>query len=131
MRQFRLIEILTSEKQIEKQGNHFTCQKTKAKSSLHSPQNRNACLEKTNDFSEQQTFQTSSKNKSHLNKTEKKNLSALKNSSELIIKEVNKGGCVVLMNKPHEKNKNYQQLNEVINYQKPNQKSYTLVSVKN
>ena len=71
----------------------------KAKSSFHPPQNRNACLDKTPDFLQQQTFQTSCNNKSNLTKAEWKDLLALKNNSELTIKEANKG-CVVLMSKP-------------------------------
>ena len=69
-----------------------------AKSSLHPPRNRNACLDKTIDFLQQQTFQTSCNNKSNLTKTEWKDLLALKNNSGLIIKE-----AMVLMNKPHYK----------------------------
>ena len=69
----------------------------KAKSSSHPPQNRNVCLDKTIDFLQQQTFQTSCNNKSNLTKYEWKDLLVLNNNSELIINEVNKGGCVVLM----------------------------------
>ena len=50
-----------------------------------------------NNFLQQQTFQTSCNNKSNLTKYEWKDLLALNNNSELIINEVNKGGCVVLM----------------------------------
>ena len=57
----------------------------------------------TTDFLQQKTFQTSCNNKSNLTKTEWKDLLALKNNSELIIKEADKGGCVVLMNKPYYK----------------------------
>ena len=53
-----------------------------------------------NNFLQQQTFQTSCNNKSNLTKAEWKDLLALKNNSELIIKGADKEGCVVLMNKP-------------------------------
>ena len=51
-------------------------------------------------FLQQKTFQTSCNNKSNLTKAEWKKSSALKNNCELITKEVDNGGCVVLMNKP-------------------------------
>ena len=54
-------------------------------------------------FLQQKTFQTSCNNKSNLTKAEWKDLSALKNNCELVTKEADKGGCVVLMNKPHYK----------------------------
>ena len=57
-------------------------------------------LDKTIDFL-QQTFQSSCNNKSNLTKAEWKDLLALKNNSELIMKEANKGGCVILMGKPN------------------------------
>ena len=50
----------------------------KAKSSVHPPRNRNACLNKTIDFLQQQVFQTSSNNKSNLTKDEWQDLLTLK-----------------------------------------------------
>ena len=41
-----------------------------------------------------------------------------KNNSELIIKEADKGGCVVLMNKPHYIGMIFQHLNDANTYQK-------------
>ena len=107
------------EKEIE---NEVDISLVKAKSSFHPPRNRNACLDKTIDFLQQQTFQTSCNNKSNLTKTEWKDLLALKNNSELIIKEADKGGCVVLMNKSHYKRMIFQHLNDANTYQKTDQK---------
>ena len=88
----------SEEKEIE---NEVDVSLVKAKSSFYPPQNRNACLDKTTDFLQQQTFQTSCNTKLNLTKAEWKDLLALKNNSELITKEANKGSCVVLMNKSH------------------------------
>ena len=70
----------------------------KAKSSYHLPRNRSVCLGKTN---------FSCNNKSNLTKAEWKDFLALKNNSELIIKEADKVGSVILMNKPHYKKNNF------------------------
>ena len=84
----------------------------KAKSYFHASRNRKACLDKTIDFLLQQNFQTSCNNKSNLTKAEWKDLLALKNNSELIIKEADKGCCVVLINKSHNKRMIFQHLND-------------------
>ena len=100
-RKLRLIEMFSSEeKEIE---NEVDISLVKAKSSFHLPRNKNARLDKTIDFLQQQTIQTSCNNKTNLTKTEWKDLLALKNNSELIIKEADKGACMVLMNKRHYK----------------------------
>ena len=66
----------SEEKEIE---NEVDISLVTAKSYLHPPQNRNACLDKTIDFLQQQTFQTSCNNKSNLTtKAEWKDLLALK-----------------------------------------------------
>ena len=67
-RNLRLIEMFSSEeKEIE---NEVDISLVKAKSSFHPPRNRNTCLDKTIDFLQQQTFQTSCNNKSNLTKAE-------------------------------------------------------------
>ena len=108
----------SAEKEI---GNEVDISLVKAKSSFHPPRNRNACLDKTIDFLKQQTFQTSCNNKSNLTKAEWKDLLVLKNNSELIIKEGDKGGCVVYMNKSHYKRMIFQHLNDANTHQKTNQ----------
>ena len=66
----------SEEKEIE---NEVDISLVTAKSYFHPPQNRNACLDKTIDFLQQQTFQTSCNNKSNLTtKAEWKDLLALK-----------------------------------------------------
>ena len=108
----------SEEKEIENEGDTSLF---KGKSSFHPPRNRNACLDKS--FLQQKTFQTSCNNKSKLTKAEWKDLLALKNNSELIIKEANKGGYVVLMNKTHYKKKMiFEHLNDASTYQKTHQK---------
>ena len=99
----------SEEKEIE---NEVDIWLVKAKSSFHPPRNRNACLDTTIDFLQQQTFKTSCHNKSNLIKAEWKDLLALKNNSELIIKEADKGCCVVLINKSHNKRMIFQHLND-------------------
>ena len=90
--------------------------------SIHSPRNRNACLDKTINFLQQQTFQTFCNSRSNLIKAKWKDLLALKNNSKLIIKAADKGGCVVLMNKSHYKKMIFQHLNDADTYQKTDQK---------
>ena len=51
-----------------------------------------------------------------------KDLLALKNNSELIIKKANKEGCVVSMNKPHYQRTIFQHLNDPNTYQNTDQK---------
>ena len=94
----------SEEKEID---NKVDISLVKAKSSFHPTRNRNTCLYKTIDYLQQQTFQTSCCNKSNLTKAEWKDFLALKNSSELIIKEADKGVCVVLMNNPHYKKSDF------------------------
>ena len=105
-------------KKSEMRGRYFTCHR---KSSFHPPRNRGAWLGKTIEFLQQQTFQTSCNNKSNFTKAEWKDLLAIKNNSELIIKEADEGSCVVLMNKPHYKRMIFQHLNDANIYQ--NQKT--------
>ena len=99
----------SQEKKIE---NEVDISLVKAKSSIHPSWNRNACLDKAINFLRQHTFQTSCNNKSNLTKAEWKDLLALKNNSELIIKEADKGCCVVLINKSHNKRMIFQHLND-------------------
>ena len=67
-RKLRQIEMFSpEEKEIE---NEVDISLVKAKSSFHPPRNRNACLDKTIDILQQQTFQTSCNNKSNLTKVE-------------------------------------------------------------
>ena len=112
--------MLSSEEKINE--NKVDISLVKAKSSFDTPRNRNACLEKTIDFLQQQTFQTSCNNKSSLTKAEWKDLLALKSNSELISKQADKGVCVVLMNKPHYKRMIFQHLNDSNTYQKTDEK---------
>ena len=65
----------SEEKEIE---NKVNISLAKAKSSVHPTRNRNACLNKTIDFLQQQVFQTSSNNKSNLTKDEWQDLLTLK-----------------------------------------------------
>ena len=84
-RKLRLIEMFSSEeKEIE---NEVDISLVKVKSSFHPPRNRNVCLDKTTDFLQQQTFQTSCNTTLNLTKAEWKYLLALKYNSELIIKD--------------------------------------------
>ena len=99
----------SEEKEVE---NEVDVSLVKVKSSFHQPRNRNASLDKGIDFLQQQTLQTSCNNKSNLTKADWKNILAMKNNSELIIKEDDKGGCIVLMNKPHYERMIFQHLND-------------------
>ena len=59
---------------------------------------------------------------SNLTKTEWKDLLALKNNFEIIIKEADKGDFVGLMNKPHYIRMIFQHLNDANTYQKTDEK---------
>ena len=68
-RKLRLIEMFSSkENEIE---NEVDISLVKEKSSFHPPRNRNACLNKTTDFLQQQTFHTSCNNKSYQGSVER------------------------------------------------------------
>ena len=54
-------------------------------------------------FYSKELFKLSSNNKSSLTKAEWKDSLTLKNNSKLIIKEADKGGCIVLMKESHYK----------------------------
>ena len=115
-RKLRLIEMFSSEeKEIE---NEVDISLVKARSSFHPPRNRNPCLGKTIGFLQKQTFQISCNNKSNLTKARWKNLLPPKNNSELIIKQADKGVCVILMNKPYYKRMIFQHLNDANTHQK-------------
>ena len=120
-RKLSLIEMFSSEEKEIK--NEVDISLVKAKSSFHPPRNRNACLEKTVDFLQQQTFQTSCNNKLNITKAGWKDLLALKNNFELIIKKADKGGCMVLVNKSRYKRMIFQHLNDANTYQITDQKS--------
>ena len=73
-------------------------------------------------FYNKELFKLSSNNKSNLTKAEWKDSLTLKNNSKLIIKEADKGGCIVLMKESHCKIMIFQHLNDVNTFQKTGQK---------
>ena len=109
----------SEEKQIE---NEEDISLVTAKNIIDPPRNRNACLDKKIDFLSQQTFQISCNKIFKSTKTEWKDLLALKNNFEIIIKEADKGDFVGLMNKPHYIRMIFQHLNDANTYQKTDEK---------
>ena len=67
-------------------------------------------------------------NKSNFAKTKWKDLLALKNNSELIIKEVDKGGCLGLMNKHHYKRMIFQHIKDNNTHQNTDHKHFFSIS---
>ena len=74
----------------------------KNKGKLNPPRNRNKVLDTVIDFLRKQNFEeTNQINKRNISKHERKGLMELKNNKNIIIKEADKGGKVVIMSTKH------------------------------
>ena len=74
----------------------------KNKDTFYPPRNRNKTLDIVVDFLNNQKFDnTVTKNKSNISKSEWEATKSLKENDSIIIKEADKGGAVVVMNKSH------------------------------
>ena len=93
----------------------------KPKSFFNPPRNRNSCLDKTIDFLKEQNFSQQHKNKSNISKEQWQGIQTLRQNKNLIIKEADKGGCVVLMNKTHYIKMINEHLNDNNTYKKTNE----------
>ena len=88
------------------------------KGNFNPPRNRNNVLDIVVDYLNKQDFSDRTfKNASNLSKKEWMELKALRENKEIIIKEADKGGSVVIMNKEHYKRMIYEQLGDSETYQ--------------
>ena len=90
----------------------------RGKGSFAPPANRNRTLDATINYLKTQTFtETTEKVKNNLTKNERKGLQELKINKDIIIKEADKGGCVVVMDTEHYVNMVMSQLKDKKTYQ--------------
>ena len=89
----------------------------KGTSTFAPPAHRNKVLDAAINYLKSQTFDTEIKNaKSNLSRSERDGLKKLKENKDIIIKEADKGGCVVIMNRSHYQKMVMDQLGNVNTY---------------
>ena len=105
-RKLRLTEYFANENDIT--FDEETQPLLKNKGTFHSPppppppRNRNKTLDIVVDYLNNQTFDNAAtKNKSNISKNEWKTIKSFKENDSVVIKEADKGGAVVVMNKTH------------------------------
>ena len=90
----------------------------RGKGSFAPPANRNRVLDATINYLKSQAFEEKIKrSKNNLSESEKKGLQELKMNKNIIIKEADKGGCVVIMDTQHYVNMVKSQLDDKKTYQ--------------
>ena len=113
-RKLRLIEFFATE-----QGGHEEEESIhQNKSSFCPPINRDKKLDAAINFINGLNLSQPESNKSNLSKKQWKGINDLKNNDSIIIKEADKGGCVVIMNKTHYKAMVYNQLDDRVTYKR-------------
>ena len=86
------------------------------------PRNRNKTLDIVVDYLNNQNFDNPvTKNKSNLSKNEWEAMKSLKENDSIVIKEADKGGAVVVMNKTHYYNMVVKILQDEVTYKKTNE----------
>ena len=114
-RKLRLIEYFSS----KNNSSSDTGSIVKSKSSFIPPDKRNKHLDTTINYLKSQNYDPKTeKRKSNISKAERKAMKELLNDKEIIIKEADKGGCVVIMNTSHYVNMVKSQLNDSTTYRK-------------
>ena len=99
-RKLRLVEYFAEENDSE--NNESISSLVRNKSTYTPPRNRNKFLDTAVDFLNNQNFVAKNlKNKSNISKNEWQAINYLKDNKDVIIKEADKGGSVVVMNKKH------------------------------
>ena len=98
--ELRLTEYFANENDIR--FDEETQPLVKNKGTFHLPRNRNKTLDIVVDYLNNQNFDNATtKSKSNISKNEWKAIKSLKENYSIVIKEANKGGAVVVMNKTH------------------------------
>ena len=86
------------------------------------PRNRNKTLDIVVDYLSNQNFDnTATKNKSNISKNEWEAIKSLKENDSIVIKEADKGGAVVVMNKTHYYSMVVKILQDEVTYKKTNE----------
>ena len=111
-RKLRLVEFFSEEE------NSNDTSLVKNKSNFHPPRDRDKTLDTVCDFLNKQNFEKNTKRKANISKNEEAGINLLKNNNEIIIKEADKGGAVVIMNKNHYKKMVMDHLNDKKTYKK-------------
>ena len=112
-RKLRLIEFFADEEAND--DNNISLVKKKGK--FTPSRERNKTLDIIIDFLHKQNFEETKKNNtSNITKDENKGIMELKNNAEIIIKEADKGGAVVIMNREHYKKMVLDQLEDSKTY---------------
>ena len=97
-RKLRLVEFFSENPELDTLDSSLV----KNKSNFRPPQNRNSTLESVIKFLQKQSFYKENfKNKSNISKHEWQDILNLKKIKDIIIKEADKGGAVVIMNNKH------------------------------
>ena len=110
-RKLRLTEYFANENDITYNDITFT-----------PPRNRNKKLDIVVDYLNNQNFdKTASKNKSDISKNEWEAIKSLKENDSIVIKEADKGGAVVVMNKTHYYSMVVKILQDEVTYKKTNE----------
>ena len=116
-RKLRLTEFFATEENTSTDTESIA----RGKSSFAPPANRNRTLDATINYLKAQTFKETTENvKNNLTKLEQKGLKDLKTNKDIIIKEADKGGCVVIMDTQHYVNMVMSQLNDKKTYRTTN-----------
>ena len=98
-RKLRLIEFFAT---MENNSNAETCSIVKGKSTFAPPDKRNMSLDTTIKYLKTPRYDPNpSKNKSNLSRSERNGIKDLMHNKNIVIKEADKGGCVVIMNTTH------------------------------
>ena len=119
-RKLRLTEYFANENDIT--FDEETQPLVKNKGTFHSPRNRNKTLDTVVDYLNNQNFDNpATKNKSNLSKHEWEAIKSLKENDSIVIKEADKGGAVVVMNKTHYYNMVVKILQDEVTYKKTNE----------
>ena len=110
-RKLRLIEFFANEEA------NYDGSLVKKKGEFNPPRNRNKTLDIVIDFLHKQNFEERKyKNTSNISANEYKGIFELKNNDDIIIKEADKGGAVVIMNRNHYKKMVLDQLKDKETY---------------
>ena len=119
-RKLRLTEYFANENDIT--FDEQTEPLVKNRGTFHPPRNRNKMLDIVVDYLNNQNFDNAAtKNKSNISKNEWEAIKSLKENDSIVIKEADKGGAVVVMNKTHYYNIVVKILQDEETYKKTNE----------
>ena len=119
-RKLRLTEYFANENDIT--FDEETQPLVKNEGTFHPARNRNKTLDIAVDYLNNQNFDNAAtKNKSNISKNEWEAIKSLKENDSIVIKEADKGGAVVVMNKTHYYSMVVKILQDEVTYKKTNE----------